>query len=283
MSGLSTKSRTYLKADIFRVVLGLALGLCSISPTLLVHADTTEASHNSNTTGRELSNEEAQTKMLSWKPEKTIPLVVLKILAEEARKEADKGKHDYCLFDTSDRCFYRNARIKLDLAAKMKKLKFPFDADQVTATAFIKGIGDNEKWSYHTVAVIYTDEGPYVFDPDNKDPEKIYTKGDLLTPLKDWLKVKWKFNESVTMLAPPGYIFADDFDGRGSGAMSKEDVRAWWRKLRGATPDDPYFKAHPINVSFDKAWLKKYDFSGGIKASSEKNYENLRDGGNGSG
>ncbi len=98
------------------------------------------------------------------------------------------------------------------------------------------------RWTYHSVCVIQTDQGPYVFDPDVKTRHDRF-KGNLLSSLSDWMKFDWNHHDPNFILAPYNYTDVFQLKGIPPKAAAPHDHRdKTYGHLFGRTPDDPIWK-----------------------------------------
>lgn len=223
------------------------------------------------------------TDILNWRPniERQVGLDKLQSIIKQLRAEADAGNHSGCLFDRVDNCFYRNALIKSELQ------KSGFNLAQSSATIFVKMSDANAVWSSHSAAVIYTDHGPYVFDPDLKDGEEIFT-GDMMTPLSDWLKMNWNHGKTITTLAPPEFIAQSDWQDASlftehlnlshHSNVHRDHGEPFWKLLDGKTPSDTLYTKAVHAPTFNQ---ERLDFFAkncqANKTRTEQTYQNLKD------
>lgn len=211
-------------------------------------------------------------RLLDYRPAQVVSKEIIDDLIKDIRSEADHGEHRFCLFDNSDRCFYRNAEFKDVLKARLKKYneknKSAIEWSKVTATGLIVETGRASKWSYHTVSVIYTNEGPFVFDPASKTQDEVL-KGKMLFPLKDWVQKDKGFNRPVTMLAPAAVITQTDIPGIPGYFSSEVEKQKYWDSYQGALPTDKNF-AEIQNLDLTDKALKYYSDLGALLIQSSK-------------
>lgn len=98
------------------------------------------------------------------------------------------------------------------------------------------------RWTFHSVAVIQTDQGPVVFDPDVKTLDQRFNC-DLTSSFSDWMKYNWGNYDPHFVLAPYNYTQLNHFDKIPPTPHSHGDKT--YGHLFDRLPNDPIWKTDP--------------------------------------
>jgi len=196
-------------------------------------------------TERKLKNEAAQISryksFLDYAPPSLVkvPKSKLEVTLQKIAKSSTETSDPYSLKDISDATHERHTRFKVELEQQ------GIDLEKSSSSILMKFYDQEAKWSSHAAAVIYTDKGPMVFDPDVKDLDQRLS-ANLITPLDTWLNVDWSHGDAIFVLAPPSFSDIEDFNNP-QLLFEKLDPKKnrnkdFWLNFDGKVPSDVLFK-----------------------------------------
>jgi hypothetical protein len=231
-----------------------------------------------------------------WKhdPNNAISLEELRAVARgtlHARK-CQIEDHDFSMWARNDNCFLRHA------AFKVKVMESPALRDKVKsnmASVIALNTTGGGKWSYHTAAVFYTDQGPYVWDPDADDVYEQRMQGlsnsggipegiDSLYPLKQWLDIEWfpeiDGRKPTILLAPPELIAPSDIPDQSADFQFEPTVQGdKYSRLNFRGPDDGALMHYALKrgLKLNRERVRSYrQISPNVTRDSKRIYESCK-------